>query len=106
MKDSVIKINWLPIKGGLYKVADHAGHRLSIEPKAKLFNYHKQAYNIGDTRLYLNKDDIFMFLGEKQRIPEFYSFFKILNKDLVCWIIMPERIYEEKHRTIYPIRCA
>lgn len=103
MKEHVIKLTWHPIKGNLYKVEDLGGHRLSLEPKAKFYYYQKHSYALDDKRLYLNKDDIFLFLGEKQRIPEYYSFFKILNKDLVCWLIMPERLYEQKHKIINPI---
>lgn len=102
MKEQIIKIDWTPTVGLLYKVVNKTGHLVSPKPKA-VYSYQRRIYKIDDNRLYLNENDIFMFLGEKQRIPEHYSFFKILHKDLVCWLLMPERLYEENHRIINPI---
>lgn len=101
-KEHVIKLTWHPIKGNLYKVKNETGHLLNTVPKA-IYSYQRRLFGVEDKRLYLGYGDIFLFLGEKQRIPEYYSFFKILHKDLVCWIVMSERLYEEKHKVLDPI---
>ena len=102
MKEHIIEVTWNPVAGNLYRVVDKSGHLLNTEPKA-VYSYQRKLYKTEDRRLYLNEGDIFMFLGQRQRIPEHYSFFKILHKDLVCWLLMPERLYEEIHRIINPI---
>lgn len=105
MKEYIINITWTPIAGNLYQVTDKAGYFLNKEPKA-LYSYHRRIKGIEDSRLELHQDDIFMYLGEKQRIPEYYSFFKILHKDLVCWLIMSERLYAENHKVFDPIKIS
>ena len=102
MKENLIDITWNPATGTLYRVVNKSGHLINIEPKA-VYSYQRRLYKSEDSRLYLNENDVFMYLGKKERIPDYYTFFKILHKDLVCWLLMPERLYEANHKIIDPI---
>ena len=105
MKEFIIKLTWTPTVGELYQVVEKTGHLLNKEPKAS-YSYQRRIRGIEDSRLELSPGDVFMYLGEKQRIPEYYSFFKILHKDLVCWLIMSERLYAENHKVFDPIKIS
>ncbi len=107
MKD-VINITWEPKCGSLYRVVNKTGHIINSVPKAiYYYDFLKIKNNTNNKhvnkKFFLNENDVFMFLGKKERIPHYFSFYKILYKDIICWLIMSERLYEEKHKIIDPI---
>lgn len=93
------KLFWNPKKGSLYQCLDKKGFMINDEPKALnvYFTY------MGDKKYKMKYEDVFIYLGKKERIPELFSFFLILLNSRRVWLIYPEKIYNEEDFPVAPI---
>ena len=92
----IIKPNWNPKKGSIYKVINKNGHAINSLSKAPFSE--KYLFK------YINKNDLFLFLGKQESIPEHYSFYQILFGDKVMWMSYPWRQYHNNDKIDFPIK--
>ena len=92
---------WKPTKGGIYRVANKNGHPIN--------SLSKGVYGLNEQHSkrkisYIDNNELFMFLGKQESIPEHFSFYQILYKEKVLWLICPWRLYDECDKIVFPIR--
>ena len=97
----ISKPTWHPTKGGIYRVTNNNGHPINSLAKGV---YGLRENNLTRKISYIDNNELFMFLGRQESIPEHFSFYQILYGEKVVWMICPWRLYDDCDKISFPVR--
>ncbi|MFA6049997.1 MAG: hypothetical protein WC761_02265 [Candidatus Paceibacterota bacterium] len=97
---SVFNITWQPVKGKIYRQVDPTLSVCAkpIIPGSSIIT--TNAHGLGKTAttnersiLYREDEHVVLYLGERQRIPDHYTFFKVLWQERPWWVYYQEVVF-------------